>query len=133
MFIMRNNKLQTMLLQCIYVSGISKKSKKYDFDCRSLPPLFPQDPPSISVHPPIYHQWVDSQSKITNCPSLSSVSIRNFHVWNSFSLAHVYSCFVFCIFVVFNAFQSCCDSTIHHWRIQVTPSTTAITQLVRFY
>lgn len=43
----------------------------------SLPPLFPQDQPSISVHPPIYHQWVDSQSKITNCPSLSSFSMHS--------------------------------------------------------
>lgn len=43
----------------------------------TLPPLFPQDPPSISVHPPIYHQWVDSQSKITNCPSLSSFSMHS--------------------------------------------------------
>ncbi|XP_022325999.1 vacuolar protein sorting-associated protein 37A-like [Crassostrea virginica] len=43
----------------------------------TLPPLFPQDPPSISVHPPIFHQWVDSQSKITNCPNLSSFSMHS--------------------------------------------------------
>ncbi|XP_062586076.1 vacuolar protein sorting-associated protein 37A-like isoform X1 [Saccostrea cucullata] len=43
----------------------------------SLPPLFPQDPPSISVHPPVYHQWVDSTSKIINCPNLSSFSMHS--------------------------------------------------------
>ncbi|XP_048779137.1 vacuolar protein sorting-associated protein 37A-like isoform X1 [Ostrea edulis] len=43
----------------------------------TLPPLFPQDCPSISVHPPVYHQWVDSQSKIVNCPNLASFSMHS--------------------------------------------------------
>jgi hypothetical protein len=44
---------------------------------RTLPPQFPQDPPSITVQPLVNHQWVDPQGKLIGCPNLNSVSLKN--------------------------------------------------------
>ncbi|CAG2215206.1 VPS37 [Mytilus edulis] len=39
----------------------------------TLPPQFPQDPPTVTVEPLVNHPWVDTQGKLIGCPSLSSV------------------------------------------------------------
>ena len=67
---------------------------------RTLPPQFPQDPPSITVQPLVNHQWVDPQGKLIGCPNLNSVSLKNvkffaFTDWGHLSdltLPHLCAC-----------------------------------------
>ncbi|CAC5414524.1 VPS37 [Mytilus coruscus] len=43
----------------------------------TLPPQFPQDPPTITVEPLVNHTWVDTQGKLIGCPSLSSFTMHS--------------------------------------------------------
>ncbi|XP_060078833.1 vacuolar protein sorting-associated protein 37A-like [Ylistrum balloti] len=43
----------------------------------SLPPQFPQDPPTVTVTPPVVHPWVDSTQKIVGCQNLNSFSMHS--------------------------------------------------------
>lgn len=56
-------------------SNLGSELLKFYFIFRTLPPQFPQDPPSVTVSPPVNHSWLDSQGRITGCPSLNSVRI----------------------------------------------------------
>ncbi|XP_045205161.1 vacuolar protein sorting-associated protein 37A-like [Mercenaria mercenaria] len=43
----------------------------------NLPPQFPQDKPSITVQPAVRHPWVDSNSKVINCPNINNFSVHS--------------------------------------------------------
>ncbi|CAG2241595.1 VPS37 [Mytilus edulis] len=43
----------------------------------TLPPQFPQDPPTVTVEPLVNHPWVDTQGKLIGCPSLSSFTMHS--------------------------------------------------------
>ena len=41
---------------------------------RTLPAQFPQERPVVTVSPGVRHPWVDTQMKVTGCPSINNVS-----------------------------------------------------------
>ncbi|XP_033743923.1 vacuolar protein sorting-associated protein 37A-like [Pecten maximus] len=43
----------------------------------SLPPQFPQDPPTVTITPPVVHPWVDPTQKIVGCQNLNSFSMHS--------------------------------------------------------
>lgn len=43
----------------------------------SLPPQFPQDPPSVTAQPFLCHPWVDNQAKVVGCPNLQAFSMHS--------------------------------------------------------
>lgn len=43
----------------------------------TLPPQFPQDPPSVVVQPVVNHPWVEPTGKVTGCPNLNSFTMHS--------------------------------------------------------